>query len=81
MADLLATDAAVVHDLDGICVLLIDPIPRAHKNLSSLLNSVRGLYTYQPQRLSGNRWCATRGKNSSVSAPSYGTCSRVKHGF
>lgn len=48
MADPLPTDAAVVHDRDGFCVSLIDPIPRAHKNLSSLLNSVSGLYTYQP---------------------------------
>lgn len=47
-ADPLASDAAVEHDLDRFCVSLIDLIPRAHKNLSPLLNPVRRLYTHQP---------------------------------
>lgn len=41
-----ATAVEVV--LDHLCAPFIDLNPRPHKNLSSLLNSVRGLYTHQP---------------------------------
>lgn len=47
-ANPLTSNAAVEHDLDRLCVSLINRIPRAHNNLSSLLNSVCGLYTHQP---------------------------------
>ena len=44
-ADPLASPATVERDIDRLCVSLIDLIPRPHKNLSTLLNSVRGFYT------------------------------------
>ena len=46
--DPLASAAAVETLLDSLRAYLPDLIPRSHKNLSSLLNSVRGLYMRQP---------------------------------
>jgi hypothetical protein len=46
--DPLAAAAAVEAVLDSLRASLPEIIPRSHKNLSSLLNSVRGLYMRQP---------------------------------
>lgn len=46
--DPLASAAAVEAMLDALRTSLSDLIPRSRKNLSSLLNSVRGLYMRQP---------------------------------
>ena len=46
--DPLASAAAVEAVLSSLRASLPDLIPRPHKNLSSLLNSVRGLYMRQP---------------------------------
>ena len=46
--DPLASAAGVGRVLDELRASLPDLIPRSHKNLSSLLNSVRGLYMRQP---------------------------------
>ena len=46
--DPLASAAAVEAMLDSLRSSLPDLIPRSHKNLVSLLNSVRGLYMRQP---------------------------------
>ena len=51
--DPLASAAAVEALLDSLRTSLPDLIPKSHKNLSSLLNSVRGLYMRQPTE--GNR--------------------------
>ena len=45
--DLLASAAAVEAVLERLRTSLPDLIPRSHKNLASLLNSVRGLYMRQ----------------------------------
>jgi hypothetical protein len=46
--DPLASAAAVEAMLDSLRSALPEIIPRSHKNLVSLLNSVRGLYLRQP---------------------------------
>ena len=46
--DPLASAAAVEAMLDSLRNALPDIVPRSRKNLSSLLNSVRGLYSRQP---------------------------------
>lgn len=46
--DPLASSVAIEAVLDSLRAALPDLIPRSHKNLSSLLNSVRGLYMRQP---------------------------------
>lgn len=46
--DPLGSAAAVEAVLDSLHASLPELIPRAHKNLSSLLNAVRGLYMRQP---------------------------------
>lgn len=46
--DALASAAAVEIVLDSLRSSLPEIIPRSHKNLVSLLNSVRGLYSRQP---------------------------------
>lgn len=46
--DPLGSASAVEAVLYSLCTSLPDLIPRSHKNLSSLLNSVRGLYMRQP---------------------------------
>ena len=46
--DPLASAAAIEALLSSLRTSLPDLIPASHKNLSSLLNSVRGLYTRQP---------------------------------
>lgn len=46
--DPLGSAAAVEAVLERLRTSLPDLIPRSHKNLSSLLNSVRGLYMRQP---------------------------------
>jgi hypothetical protein len=46
--DPLASSAAVEAVFASLRAALPDLIPRSHKNLSSLLNSVRGLYMRQP---------------------------------
>lgn len=46
--DPLGSAAAVEAVLDSLRASLPDLAPRSHKNLSSLLNSVRGLYMRQP---------------------------------
>jgi hypothetical protein len=46
--DPLASAAAVEAVLSSLRASLPDLIPRSHKDLSSLLNSVRGLYTRRP---------------------------------
>jgi hypothetical protein len=46
--DPLASVAAIESVLETLRVTLPDLIPKSHKNLSSLLNSVRGLYMRQP---------------------------------
>jgi hypothetical protein len=47
-SDSLASAAAIEAVLDSLRASLPDLIPRSRKNLSSLLNSVRGLYMRQP---------------------------------
>jgi hypothetical protein len=54
-ADLLVSTAAVGHDLNCLCVSLFDLIRYHHKNLSTLLNSVRGLFTQQPSETKRER--------------------------
>lgn len=50
------TSAAVVEDvLNRLRASLPEIIPRSHKNLSSLLNSVRGLYMRQPSEAKRGR--------------------------
>src|SRR5215210_5941552 len=46
--DILASASTVEAVLDSLRSALPDLIPRSPKNLSSLLNSVRGLYMRQP---------------------------------
>lgn len=46
--DPLASAAAVEAVIESLRASVPDLIPRSHKNLSSLLNSVRGLYMRQP---------------------------------
>lgn len=47
-ADPLASAAAVEAVIDSLRASLPELIPRSHKNVTSLLNSVRGLYMRQP---------------------------------
>jgi hypothetical protein len=47
-ADPLTSTATIESMLDSLRASLPDLIPRSHKNLASLLNSVRGLYMRQP---------------------------------
>ena len=54
-SDPLASAAAVEAVLDSLRSSLPDLIPRSHKNLSSLLNSVRGLYMRQPSETNRGR--------------------------
>lgn len=53
--DPLASAAAVEAVLDSLRASLPALIPRSHKNLSSLLNSVRGLYVRQPSETKRGR--------------------------
>ena len=53
--DPLGSVAAVEAVLEGLRTSLPDLIPRSHKNLSSLLNSVRGLYVRQPSETKRGR--------------------------
>ena len=53
--DPLASAAAVEAVLERLRASLPDVIPRSHKNLSSLLNSVRGLYMRQPSETKRGR--------------------------
>ena len=54
-ADPLASAQAVESVLDELRTSLPDIIPRSRKNLSSLLNSVRGLYSRQPSETKRGR--------------------------
>lgn len=53
--DPLASAAAIEAVLASLRTSLPDLIPRSHKNLSSLLNSVRGLYMRQPTETNRGR--------------------------
>lgn len=53
--DSLASAAAVGGLLEALRTSLPDTIPRSHKHLSSLLNSVRGLYMRQPSETKRGR--------------------------
>lgn len=53
--DLLASASAVEAVLDSLRTALPELIPRSYKNLSSLLNSVRGLYMRQPSESKSGR--------------------------
>ncbi len=53
--DPLASASAVEAVLNELHSSLPDLIPRSHKNLSSLLNSVRGLYSRQPSETKRGR--------------------------
>jgi hypothetical protein len=53
--DALASAAAVEVMLDSLRSSLPEIIPRSHKNLVSLLNSVRGLYSRQPMETKRGR--------------------------
>lgn len=53
--DPLASAAAVEAVLDSLRTSLPELIPRSHKNLLSLLNSVRGLYMHQPSETKRGR--------------------------
>lgn len=53
--DPLGSAAAVEAVLDSLRASLPDLIPRSHKNLSSLLNSVRSLYMRQPSETKRGR--------------------------
>jgi hypothetical protein len=53
--DPLASAAAVERVLDGLRTSLPDVIPRSHKNLVALLNSVRGLYSRPPSETKRGR--------------------------
>ena len=60
-ADPLASAAAVEAVFDSLHNSLPEIISRSHKNLSSLLNSVRGLYMRQaPKTKRGRPACYTR---------------------
>lgn len=54
-ADPLVSVAAIESVLASLRTSLPDLIPRSHKNLSSLLNSVRGLYMRQPTETNRGR--------------------------
>src|SRR5205085_5175431 len=53
--DPLASADAVGRVLERLRSALPEIIPRSHKNLSSLLNSVRGIYTRQPSETKRGR--------------------------
>ena len=53
--DPLTSVASIEAVLDSLRTSLPDIIPRSHKNLSSLLNSVRGLYMRQPSETKRGR--------------------------
>lgn len=53
--DPLASGAAVQRVLEDLRSSLPDQIPRSHKNLSSLLNPVRGLYARQSMETNRGR--------------------------
>jgi hypothetical protein len=55
LADPLASAAAIEALLASLRTSLPDLIPRSHKKLSSLLNSVRGLYMRQPSESNRGR--------------------------
>jgi hypothetical protein len=54
-ADPLASSEGVGRVLEQLCSSLPELIPRSHKGLSSLLNSVRGLYIRQPSESNRGR--------------------------
>ncbi len=54
-ADALATAEGVGRVLEDLRTSLPELIPQSHKNLSSLLNSVRGLYMRQPSETNRGR--------------------------
>ena len=54
-SDPLASAEGVGRVIESLRVSLPDIIPRSHKSLSSLLNSVRGIYMRQPTETNRGR--------------------------
>lgn len=78
--DSLASARAIEALLESLRSSLPDFIPKSHKFLSSLLNTVRGLYMRRPTETKRGRPARfIREPNSCGSTPSCAACRCVKH--